>query len=75
MKLDVQGKMKILQLEEEADELMKACDALQGEAEQHTEEILQLRTRLRIMEVQLCCSSFSNLVSPLFMKTTCLPAH
>jgi len=43
--------MKILQLEEEVDELMKACDALQNEAEQHAEEILQLRTRLRILEV------------------------
>lgn len=51
LQVDVQGKMKILQLEEEVDELMKACDALQSEAEQHAEEILQLRTRLRILEV------------------------
>lgn len=50
--VDVQGKMKILQLEEEVDELMKACDALQSEAEQHAEEILQLRTRLRMLEVK-----------------------
>lgn len=44
--------MKILQLEEEVDELMKACDALQSEAEQHAEEILQLRTRLRFLEAE-----------------------
>jgi hypothetical protein len=51
LQVDVQGKTKILQLEEEVDELMKVCDALQSEAEQHAEEILQLRTRLKILEV------------------------